>query len=647
MAKPYALEIARLRQTVVWAMSTSLSPLEKALRSSSGGPVVAVGSGGSLSAAHMLAHFHRLATGRISVVNTPLELSASTTDREAAYWLLSASGNNVDIVSAAKFIIPQEPRQLCALISSPKSKLSSLLVDHPYSDCLVFPSPAGKDGFLATNSLVAFSVLLARGYDALRHTSPESSSEPLRLALEDAADIESATVGHWREAAGDLWSRPTTLVLYGPDSAVGAIDLESKFTEAAIGHVQIADYRNFAHGRHVWLAKRASESGVIAFITPDDEDLAERTIGLLPSEVPVARIHLPQNDVAAPLIALIAALHLTGWSGEARGIDPGDPGVPNFGRRLYHLAPSARQPRLPRGVSRRAAAAIRRKTQQDVFQLEAIGQLKFWLEAFSDFRSRIVEQTYGAVVLDYDGTIVDTRHRFDPPLPAMAAEIARLAKAGVGVGVATGRGSSVRRDLQKVIPPELWNRIIVGYYNGAEVASLANSSAPTSEPTSTPSLQAVDATLRAHPEIRLYAEIETRSHQITLTPSGTTSPDRLWTTVQSLVNCAQLSGVQVMLSSHSVDIMDASSSKQRVIDHFQSLPNRNVLTIGDKGTWPGNDYLLLAEDYGLSVDECSPLADACWNLAPEGQRGYAVTLEYLQKLTTSDGNAKFSSGAFE
>jgi hypothetical protein len=48
----------------------------------------------------------------------------------------------------------------------------------------------------------------------------------------------------------DMWERRTTVVLHGPATRVGAIDLESKFTEAALGNLQVADWRNFAHGRH-------------------------------------------------------------------------------------------------------------------------------------------------------------------------------------------------------------------------------------------------------------------------------------------------------------------------------------------------------------------------------------------------------------
>ena len=163
--------------------------------------------------------------------------------------------------------------------------------------------------------------------------------------LEPLLPDTSAAPEAWESATAPLWTRPTTLVLYGPSTRVGAIDIESKFAEAALGHVQLADYRNFAHGRHHWLAKRSETSAVLAFISDADRALAERTLNLLPADVPQARVSFDGGPSAAALASLLAALRITGWAGAGRGIDPGRPGVPEFGRKLYHLPlPAERRP---------------------------------------------------------------------------------------------------------------------------------------------------------------------------------------------------------------------------------------------------------------------------------------------------------------
>src|SRR5690606_38597454 len=120
----------------------------------------------------------------------------------------------------------------------------------PFVDLLLFPPPAGKDGFLATNSLLGFMAVLVRAY--LLELSTAEEWEAVRVNIAPLLDTGSAQIENWALTTEHLWRRGTTIVLHDADSRIGAIDLESKFTEAAVGNLQIADYRNFAHGRHHW-----------------------------------------------------------------------------------------------------------------------------------------------------------------------------------------------------------------------------------------------------------------------------------------------------------------------------------------------------------------------------------------------------------
>jgi hypothetical protein len=331
MARPYTAEMGRLAETFSWATTAELDPLRKAVRAAGQSPLVAIGSGGSLTAAHALAAFHRKATHQVTAVATPLDAVTEPFDGSVATWLISAGGGNVDILAGAEALVMREPRQMAVLCGRGNSPLVTLCRRHSFVDLLIYPPPAGKDGFLATNSLLAFAVLIARAYAAEFNAEPDWANVVETLTALLAAG--SGEVAAWEAAAEPLWTRPTTLVLHGPDTRVGAIDLESKFTEAAIGNLQIADYRNFAHGRHHWLAKRGEVSAILAFVSHNDRALAERTLPLIPDDIPQARIEIAGTPVAAALSSLVAALRLTGWAGAARGIDPGRPGVPRFGRK--------------------------------------------------------------------------------------------------------------------------------------------------------------------------------------------------------------------------------------------------------------------------------------------------------------------------
>ncbi len=636
MAKPYQSEIARLGETLAWAGAADVAPIEVAVRTAAVGPLIAVGSGGSLSTAHALAWLHRSVTGQASTVLTPLESVSVAHDSNTAVWLLSASGGNVDIVTAAKGLVLREPRQLAALIGREDSKIGAIAFAHPYMDLLVYAPPSGKDGFLATNTLFGAAALLTRAYGRVA-SSKETWGADGPASTVDATDASSRLVAAWREAAHPLWSRETTVVLHGSSGALAAIDLESKFTEAAVGSLHVADYRNFAHGRHHWLAKRGDRSGIVALISDADQDIADRTLALLPPEIPVARIELPGPPLEANLTGLVAAMRLTDWAGQARGVDPGDPGVPEFGRRIYHLAPSRRADApLPRGVTRRAAAAIERKSGQTIARLTHNGALDAWRSALRVFERQLQQAPIGGVVLDYDGTVVDTRHRFEPPLAEMVRELLRVLEAGAVLGIATGRGRSVREAFQKAIPSSMWKRVIIGYYNGAEISTLDDQLVPSQDQKPAPELEAVANRLLSDPELAAEATQEHRRHQLTITSEGALREDRLWELVQMIVRDVS-PNTTVLRSSHSIDVLDSSASKRHVIERVHNAAAGGaVLAIGDRGRWPGNDHEMLSSPLSLSVDQTSASRVSGWNLGSPGQRGTAITLEYLRALIVDD-----------
>lgn len=643
MAKPYAVEIARLAETFSWAGEVDIGALRRALRTAGGMPLRAVGSGGSLTAAHALAQLHQHITRQLGVVATPLDVTEPSA-APLANWLLSAGGSNVDILGAARRLASQEPRQLAMLCGRSESPLADLARAHPFVDLLLFPPPAGKDGFLATNSLLGFIAVLARAY--LVEFGRVEEWEGVRANLAPLLDAESDQIKTWAAATEPLWPRGTTLVLHDVDSRIGAIDLESKFTEAAVGNLQMADFRNFAHGRHHWLAKRGEDSAVLALYSAASADLAERTLALLPPAIPVARLMLPDSPTATMLASLIAALRITGWAGSARGLDPGRPGVPEFGRKLYHLPLPRIAARRIANLSSRHAAAIHRKAGLSAAHLADAGDLARWHGALETFRQRLLEPVFRAIALDYDGTLVDTRHRFDAVTPEIKSQLSRLLAAGVKLAIATGRGASVRRDLQAALPKSLWENVLIGYYNGAEIAGLGEDNAPDGKDEPCDELAKLALALRGQPELAGAATQSDRKYQITLEARQGLSESRLWDLAHEVLLTQGMRNVIVTRSSHSIDIVPEHVSKANVLAAIRSgIDDGAVLAIGDRGRWPGNDYALLRETFALSVDEISVDPSTCWNLGQPGQRGLQVTLEYLDALEPCEGGVRFKADA--
>src|SRR5262249_27109794 len=143
---------------------------------------------------------------------------------------------------------------------------------------------------------------------------------------------------------------------------------------------------------------------------------------------------------------------------------------------------------------------------------------------------------------DYDGTLVGPIRRTETPDPEVAGELSRLLASGVLIGIATGRGVSVRTALRRVLPKKAWGNVAIGYYNGAVIASLADDSTPSREGAMCAELEAVAHALRGHRELQAVAIITERPHQITIEPKELLAGSILWALANDLVNTLGIPG---------------------------------------------------------------------------------------------------------
>jgi hypothetical protein len=394
--------------------------------------------------------------------------------------------------------------------------------------------------------------------------------------------------------------------------------------------------------RHHWLAKRGSTTAVLALVTDDDREIADKTLQLIPADIPVARIDIPHRGIHARLTALAKTLYIVGLAGEARGIDPGRPGVPRFGRRLYNLrafgAPRASDHAFPL----HEAVAIERKTGTDIETLVMHGKCDCWQDAYRRFCERLQTASFRAVVFDYDGTLCDPHDRYTGLSAAVVSQLVRLLEADILIGIATDRGRSVRRDLRRRIGQTWWSRMVIGYYNGADNGLLDDDTHPDSAEGTCDALSPIAEAFQSTSRLTHLAVCTYRRMQITVEPKTFTSEAIAWDVVQQIVHGCNLPGVTVVRSSHSIDVLAPRVSKRTLVEQVRELAGEAgataVLCIGDRGRWPGNDFALLQEPYSLSVDEVSPDPNTCWNLASAGHRGVQATLDYLGAMQVLHGS---------
>lgn len=629
MGKPFKGELEKLSSTIKWAEQQDVTELAKFLFvENRQTPLVCIGSGGSLSACHYAAYLYMQRNGVLAEAMTPLQLMYSGREiiRSCKLLFLSASGKNKDILNAIKYGVKYNETGMMSLTLRKYNPTEEFLAKYPKVQRWSEDIPTEKDGFLATNSLVATFTLLCKASEGFKFQV--SGFKPL--------NIELAT----NPLNLDLSEIQNFLVLYGAVGEPVAWDIESKLTEAALGSALLSDYRNFGHGRHHWFAKRKENSCIIALISPTEKELATKTIKSLPADVPVVYIETELETSEASIDMLLQAFRFVNNLGDARDIDPGRPGVPSYGRLLYNLDYFKLTNRiLPN--EKIIDVAVRRK-------LGAAAEMdtplwEHYSNACKRFVQRLNRGNYTTIAFDYDGTLSakDRESRYTNGLcDDIKDALLRLLENGVQIVVATGRGKSVGDSFKNSFDQKYWSQIKVGYYNGACLLSLGEEEklkAWKNKPFDNELKTFGDELQKRLPEDCIKYELTPRNLQLSIEEvTCDADAELLYNTCREIIWDKQLKGIRVWRSSHSMDIVVYHEvSKRSVID----TPD-TTLCIGDYGSVEGNDYELLTSRASLSVDKVSRNTECCWNIAPSGTTGIDATLYYLSHLAVTEGIIK-------
>lgn len=631
MGKPFKEELKKLSETIRWAEQQDVTRLAQFLFAENKQiPLVCIGSGGSLSACHYAVQLYQHRNGVLAQAMTPLQLMYAGYNiiRSSKLLFLSASGKNKDILSAIKYGVKYNETGMMSLTLRKNNPTEELLEQYPKVQRWCENIPTEKDGFLATNSLLATFTLLCKAACASKY---QVSRFKLNDLQPETFNLNLSVIQNF-------------IVMYGATGEPVAWDIESKLTEAALGSALLSDYRNFGHGRHHWFDKRGENSCIIALVTPVERELAYKTIGCLPKSIPVIYIETELDGPQASIDMLLKAFRFVNDLGEARGIDPGKPGVPGYGRLLYNLNYYKLTNRiLP--VEKTLDVAVLRKL--GIAGRENVPLWMYYSESCQRFVRQLNRGRFTTVAFDYDGTLSasDRKSRFTNGLcDEIRDALMPLLENGVQIVVATGRGKSVGESFQESIDQKYWLQIKVGYYNGACLLTLGDE-----DELKKWKKQHFDSELKELEEelkLRLPAgcvgyKFEERILQLSIEGEMTQAESQLvYDTCREIILDKQMKGIRVWRSSHSMDIVVYREvSKLRVIEDPE-----HTLCIGDYGTVEGNDYEMLTSKYSLSVDRVSKNTESCWNIAPSGMKGLDATLYYISRMKANEGKitCKFS-----
>ncbi|NOT39072.1 MAG: HAD hydrolase family protein [Alphaproteobacteria bacterium] len=558
-------------------------------------------------------------------MQTPLEfVLGQEALADAAVWFFSARGDNADIEAAFNAAFTRGTKTVHVVTSNANAKLLALAGQHAGAQAHVIPVSTERDGFLATHSLVAAALMWLRASDAVSDAPighallPEVRKHVLtRLSREERVHIA------WKFR--DLKTSDTLILLHDPRLFAAGTLIETSVWEAALCAIQRTDFRNFAHGRHVWLARRPESAFLLSLTGIETRTLWDGLQVLAPNGLRHAGFDYNNCGRFECLIALVEALVFVEAIGRAVDIDPAKPGVGRFGSGMYDDAALL-------DLSRRLGPAVRMKTaavaKRDDPRLTATD----YYAAEQQFRARLSTARFGGVVLDYDGTLVTTDARFDPPDREMMIQIGRLINAGVGVAISTGRGGSAGEALREAVAQQHHASIAIGYYNGAYVQMLDVDIRKT-PPQANADVQSAASWLDRNRRFFTCFNIKNSGVQLTVEH-------------RDLVNTAELVDaistafpmLRTVESQHSLDIVPHAACKTvvaRLLAHKHS--GADILCIGDSGHWRGNDHVLLGEPFGVSVHRVCDRAETCWTLFGPTLTGPAAVARILRALAPDVG----------
>ncbi len=630
MGKSFEKEMVDLNKTYISTLHNEDSIIINFLSSLKEKIILLVGSGGSYSVASALEYLCAR-KGFFAKAITPLSLNLYKEQiRNYNAILVTAGGRNSDSLNSYKFLHDLEPQNLLTICMKKDAPIKSLQSINLHNFFYEFELPTKKDGYLAVNSLIASILLFSKSmYNIYRD---EFYKLPTEFDFVNDSGIS--------EEINDVLLKESIIVLHGGITTPIAIDLESKFSETALGNIQLVDFRNFAHGRHFWLNHRKDSTSIISLIGKNEEKIAYKTLSLIPDVIPRFEVYLKEDNIINMLQAYYKMFTIVNIAGKMQKINPGKPKVIDYGKKMYHISYNFSDENSFRKLKKsNKQLSISRK-----IGINPSNDLLIKYEkAYEQNVSRITSKNFKGIIFDYDGTL-HIKNKIVEIEQDIFNKINDLIGQGIVIGIATGRGKSVRKALRNVIKKEFWDYVAIGYYNGAEVGLLSDDTRPDKNieiPIVFSTIK--NEILKNNTNSKIIIDETENPFQLTVISNDGQNSKHEFEYIKEI--CYKYPEVKVVSSSHSMDIILKTTNKIAVSKYYLDSKFANSINdfiyIGDSGNLTGNDFEMLFCETGLSVDNVSKNIDSCWNYAPMGKRNLEATKYYLDAINIKSGESTF------
>lgn len=276
ITKTFKWRISQIPQILEWVEKQDIDGLSRFLVQSPNIPLYCFSSGGASSSLHYCALLYETNKGMAKAL-TPLMMTSLSDEtlKNSKILLFSKSGHGIDEEQIVKRAVKVNPQGVYAMSRDNDKEnhlIQTVIEKTGTNNWLQFKWPEFEDAFIASTSPFAIMGLFYKAF-----TGDSDIVRKLNI------DLTSRNCYSYKTKRGDIIEEPksnikTFIALYSGWSEPTAIDFESKMVESGIASVQLCDYRNFCHGRFIFLSNHLEDSAFVLFVTPREKEFVRRFI---------------------------------------------------------------------------------------------------------------------------------------------------------------------------------------------------------------------------------------------------------------------------------------------------------------------------------------------------------------------------------
>lgn len=262
-------------------------------------------------------------------------------DQGTPVCILSYGGSNTDIVKGAAFRLARAKISNCLIFCGDKESDLARIANRMNWHFMLLP--AQERGFVSTVGMLAMISSLISIFvpdEIIDKASKTFEYENLNGLLVQASKLAT-------EQSNYIFAneRNPHLVCVASGWGLPALtDFESKITEGGVCTIEIAEMKNFTHGRYINTFSYRKNRIMIIFQSPEDKELSQFLVKKFNRYVPVIVVKTEKNGIGGALELMVKGLFLAGKLGEKKGIDISKPHkYPPEARGLYSWEPKYRK----------------------------------------------------------------------------------------------------------------------------------------------------------------------------------------------------------------------------------------------------------------------------------------------------------------